>query len=392
MPERCRDRRRRAGDVPRRRTGPTRIYHVEPDACRRAGRSRSPVAQIEAQAAHQRRRAICGAPKRPRAISSACATPPQQRSLCDRGRHARHQGRRAALHPRHPEGARRCARGWSICPPAASRRAPTCRPIEIALNHRAARAASSPAIAARRSRPWRRRSRPGSGARRGVAGIISAGGSGGTSMAAPAMRALPVGVPKVMISTVASGNVQAYVGPSDIMMMYSVTDVQGLNCDLARRCSATARRPWPAWSRRSSPKARDSRQRRDARTDLPAVGLTMFGVTTPCVQQVTALLKGEYDCLVFHATGIGGQSMEKLVDCRPARGRHRRHHHRNLRHDDGRRAARRPRTASAPSSARACPMSARSARSTWSISARPTRCPSALQEPHCSISTIRRSR
>jgi uncharacterized protein (UPF0261 family)/ABC-type branched-subunit amino acid transport system ATPase component len=148
----------------------------------------------------------------------------------------------------------------------------------------------------------------------GVVGIISAGGSGGTAMAAPAMRALPIGVPKVLISTVASGNVQAYVGPSDIMMMYSVTDVQGLN-SISRQVLSNGAQAMAGMVKQRLAEARASAQRRGA-AGLPAVGLTMFGVTTACVQQVTAQLAGEYDCLVFHATGIGGQSMEKLVDSR----------------------------------------------------------------------------
>ncbi len=141
----------------------------------------------------------------------------------------------------------------------------------------------------------------------GVGGIISAGGSGGTALATPAMRQLPVGIPKIMISTVASGNVQQYVGPADIMMMYSVADVQGLN-SITRRVLTNGANAMigmikrPAWQAEAPP------------SRLPAIGLTMFGVTTPCVQQVTAALEVDYDCLVFHATGVGGQSMEKLVD------------------------------------------------------------------------------
>lgn len=141
-----------------------------------------------------------------------------------------------------------------------------------------------------------------------IAGIISAGGSGGSSLVAPAMRSLPVGVPKVLISTVASGNVRDYVGPADIMMMYSVTDVQGLN-RISRQVLANGAHAiagMVAARKLQTPETGDS--------DLPAVGLTMFGVTTPCVQQITAALKEDFDCLVFHATGVGGQSMEKLVD------------------------------------------------------------------------------
>jgi len=147
----------------------------------------------------------------------------------------------------------------------------------------------------------------------GIAGIIAAGGSGGTAMAAPAMRTLPVGVPKILISTVASGDVKKYVGPADIMMMYPVTDVQGLNSIsrqvLANGAQAMAGMVKARVQQRSMAGARDGLS-----PDLPPIGLTMFGVTTICVQQAAAALEDDYDCLVFHATGVGGQSMEKLVD------------------------------------------------------------------------------
>ncbi|WP_028347173.1 ABC transporter permease [Bradyrhizobium murdochi] len=144
-----------------------------------------------------------------------------------------------------------------------------------------------------------------------VAGIISAGGSGGASLVAPGMRSLPVGVPKLIISSVASGDVGPYVGPADIAMMYSVTDVQGLNsisrAVLANGANAIA----------GMVKARldnQSAAERNARVALPAVGITMFGVTTPAVQKIAADLRSDFECLVFHATGVGGRSMEKLVD------------------------------------------------------------------------------
>jgi uncharacterized protein (UPF0261 family) len=140
----------------------------------------------------------------------------------------------------------------------------------------------------------------------GVAGIIAAGGSGGTAMVAPAMRALPVGVPKLIVSTVASGEVSKYVGPADIMMMHSVADVQGLNV-ITEEVLGNA-----AQAMAGMVKARRAAKPKPAAR--PAIGLTMFGVTTTCVQQIAARLEGDYDCLVFHATGIGGQSMEKLVD------------------------------------------------------------------------------
>ncbi len=139
----------------------------------------------------------------------------------------------------------------------------------------------------------------------GIAGIISAGGSGGTAMVAPAMRALPVGVPKLIVSTVASGEVSKYVGPSDITMMHSVADVQGLNAITRAVLGNAAHAMIGMVQGRKTPQPK---------ADKPAIGLTMFGVTTTAVQQVTALLQADYDCLVFHATGIGGQSMEKLID------------------------------------------------------------------------------
>jgi uncharacterized protein (UPF0261 family) len=144
-----------------------------------------------------------------------------------------------------------------------------------------------------------------------IAGIISAGGSGGASLVAPGMRALPVGVPKLIISSVASGDVGAYVGPADITMMYSVTDVQGLN-SISRVVLANG-----ANGLIGMVKARlDARENRqpDAGSGLPAIGITMFGVTTPAVQKIAAELSDEFECVVFHATGVGGRSMEKLVD------------------------------------------------------------------------------
>jgi uncharacterized protein (UPF0261 family)/ABC-type branched-subunit amino acid transport system ATPase component len=144
-----------------------------------------------------------------------------------------------------------------------------------------------------------------------VAGVISAGGSGGTSLVAPAMRNLAVGVPKLIISSVASGDVGPYVGPADITMMYSVTDVQGLN-SISRTVLANG-----ANALIGMVKARldeGAAKAHDAGASLPAVGITMFGVTTPAVQKIVADLHNEFECLVFHATGVGGRSMEKLVD------------------------------------------------------------------------------
>lgn len=140
----------------------------------------------------------------------------------------------------------------------------------------------------------------------GVMGVLSAGGSGGTAIVAPAMRSLPVGVPKLIVSTVASGEVAQYVGPADITMMHSVADVQGLNAITEEVLSNAAQAMVGMVSARRAVPARKATK--------PAIALTMFGVTTPAVSQVTAALKDDFDCLVFHATGIGGQSMEKLID------------------------------------------------------------------------------
>jgi uncharacterized protein (UPF0261 family)/ABC-type branched-subunit amino acid transport system ATPase component len=182
---------------------------------------------------------------------------------------------------------------------------------EIALNHGrggsgvfgADRGASVTAMADAFAR-WLRR-------QGNIAGIISAGGSGGASLVAPGMRSLPIGVPKLIVSSVASGDVGPYVGPADITMMYSVTDVHGLN-SISRAVLANG-----ANALAGMVKARlDDRtaKPRDAGASLPAIGITMFGVTTPAVQKIAADLRDEFECLVFHATGVGGRSMEKLVD------------------------------------------------------------------------------
>jgi uncharacterized protein (UPF0261 family) len=142
------------------------------------------------------------------------------------------------------------------------------------------------------------------GLRDNVGGIIGLGGSGGTSIIAPAMRALPVGIPKVMVSTLASSDVSAYVGPSDLFMHHPVTDLAGLN-RVSRRVLANAAHAIAGMMTHTAPTIEDSK---------PALGLTMFGVTTICVNALTAALEHDYDCLVFHATGTGGRCLEQLVD------------------------------------------------------------------------------
>lgn len=147
----------------------------------------------------------------------------------------------------------------------------------------------------------------------GVLGIIGAGGSGGTAMIAPAMRRLPFGIPKLIVSTVASGDVRQYVGPADIMMLHSVADVSGLN-SITREVLLNGAEALAGMvnARRRSVQPDHIKQATCDRQQ--ALGLTMFGVTTSCVQQLAKALENQYDCLVFHATGIGGQSMEKLID------------------------------------------------------------------------------
>src|SRR5688572_10908157 len=143
-----------------------------------------------------------------------------------------------------------------------------------------------------------------------VAGVIGIGGSGGTALVAPAMRALPVGLPKVLVSTVASGNTAPYVGATDITMMYSVVDVAGLN-RVSKEVLANAAHAIAGMV--THPHGADD--------TAPAVGMTMFGVTTPCVTAARRLLEGRgFDCLVFHATGTGGRAMEKLVASDLVRG------------------------------------------------------------------------
>jgi uncharacterized protein (UPF0261 family) len=136
-----------------------------------------------------------------------------------------------------------------------------------------------------------------------VDGVISMGGSGGTSIGTTAMQALPVGMPKLQLSTMASGDVGPYVGVKDITMMYSVVDVSGLN-RLSRRIFANAAGAIAGMVEQEMPKAQDK----------PLIGATMFGVTTPCVDRVRERMEADgYEMLVFHAVGSGGRSFEALI-------------------------------------------------------------------------------
>ena len=137
-----------------------------------------------------------------------------------------------------------------------------------------------------------------------VGGIIGLGGSGGSGIIAPAMQALPIGIPKVLVSTLASGDVSAYVGASDVNMFHPVTDVSGLN-RVSRKLLGNAAHALAGMMANDVPFSND---------DRPALVLSMFGVTTPAVQAITGELEADFDCLVFHATGSGGKSMEQLVD------------------------------------------------------------------------------
>src|SRR5205814_5071319 len=134
--------------------------------------------------------------------------------------------------------------------------------------------------------------------------VLSLGGSAGTAIACAAMRALPCGFPKLMVSTLAAGDIRPYVGTTDICMMPAVLDIAGLN-HVSRRiisnaagaiCGMVALEP-------------------SALDEKPAIAATMFGVTTPCVTAARHILEERgYEVLVFHATGTGGQAMEQLIE------------------------------------------------------------------------------
>lgn len=135
-------------------------------------------------------------------------------------------------------------------------------------------------------------------------GIAGLGGSGGSSLVTYAMRRLPVGVPKLMVSTVASGDTRPYVGAVDVTMMYSVVDIAGIN-QISERILANAAGAIAGMAKATVPERAGSK---------PLVGATMFGVTTPCVTAARERLEElGYEVLVFHATGAGGQSLEALV-------------------------------------------------------------------------------
>ncbi|WP_432667002.1 Tm-1-like ATP-binding domain-containing protein [Wukongibacter baidiensis] len=136
-------------------------------------------------------------------------------------------------------------------------------------------------------------------------GIISLGGSAGTTIGTYAMQTLPVGVPKVMVSTLASGDTRPYVDVKDITMMYSVVDISGIN-SLSSKILSNAAHAISGMSKGHTPKPKDEK---------PLIGATMFGVTTPCVTTAREYLEEHgYEVLVFHATGTGGKAMESLIE------------------------------------------------------------------------------
>jgi uncharacterized protein (UPF0261 family) len=134
-------------------------------------------------------------------------------------------------------------------------------------------------------------------------GILAIGGSGGSSIAAAAMRELPVGVPKLIVSTLGSGDTRPYVGASDVSMTYSVVDIAGVN-SISAQIMANAAGAIAGMVKASVPPLETK----------PLIGATMFGVTTPCVTRARERLEElGYEVIVFHATGTGGQSMETLA-------------------------------------------------------------------------------
>lgn len=137
-----------------------------------------------------------------------------------------------------------------------------------------------------------------------VDGVLALGGGGGTTVATAAMRGLPVGIPKLMVSTLASQDVEPFVGVKDVTMMYSVVDIAGLN-RVSRRILGNAAGAICGMVSQTIPEA-ESR---------PVLAATMFGVTTPCVDTVREQLEDRgYEVLVFHATGTGGRAMEGLIE------------------------------------------------------------------------------
>lgn len=161
-------------------------------------------------------------------------------------------------------------------------------------------------------------------ARGRVGGVLAAGGSGGSSIAAQVMAVLPVGLPKLLVSTMASGDVSPYVGAKDVCVMYSVVDVAGINrisrLVLGNAAAAMAGMV-AARAVQAAQGARSGTDAGDSAGDRPLIAASMFGVTTPAVETARArLAELGYEVLVFHATGAGGRALEALAEARLVSG------------------------------------------------------------------------
>ncbi len=268
--------------VPAAPQGPIRVYNANPHLPTRWSQD-VPAARIEAQARTISRPTLATIDGRRVATSR-------------RSPRARRRSRMSSLPARSTPRARSCvisaissrrracARGSWISPPMAATRARMSRRrrwLWPADRFGGDRLGGSWQGCRRDDRRLPRLDEPPAGRDRHYLG----GGSGGTAIATAGMQTLPVGVPKIMVSTMASGNVAAYVGATDITMMHSVTDVQGLN-RVSRAVLGNAAQAMAAMARLPRAAAHGPATRRAA-PDKPLVGLTMFGVTTPCVQQVT---------------------------------------------------------------------------------------------------------
>ncbi len=155
-----------------------------------------------------------------------------------------------------------------------------------------------------------------------VDGVLGLGGSAGTTIGTAAMRALPFGVPKLMVSTLASGQVKSFVGVRDIAMLYSVVDISGIN-RISRTVltnAANAMAGMVQFSRSplasaNSTLAKGELLNGNSGNDKPLITATMFGVTTPCVEAARKQIEtAGYEVLVFHATGTGGMTMESFIN------------------------------------------------------------------------------
>src|SRR5581483_1945652 len=146
-----------------------------------------------------------------------------------------------------------------------------------------------------------------------VDGIVALGGSAGTTIGTAAMRRLPFGVPKLMVSTLASGQVRQYVGVRDVLMMHSVVDISGMN-RISKTVLTNAANAMIGMIKGNTREA-SAAALATAPPDKPLIAATMFGVTTPCVSAARQWIEAAgFEVLVFHATGTGGQTMESFIN------------------------------------------------------------------------------